>query len=462
MAAVPLAADRPRDLEAAARALGSERVELVPAAEAERATGDVVGRISPFGQGRRLPLPCDRAALDEPAVFVDGGRRGRQLELAPADLLAAGRGLDRRARPPRRRLRPPSGSDSVPADQGSGRAAVGAVRNGRLAMLGRRLVLGAAAAGVLLLGGPAKAAIELKINGLHAPDHALSMTHEFFAERVEQLTNGEIKLDVHHARGLGDAVESVQSIRNGTIAFFTVSAANLSQVDPRIDMFSLPFLFKNAKHYWWYLTSERARNFVKPLEEKGIVVLAFMDSGARSFFAKDEITDPSKLVGKKIRTMASPVQIAMMEAFGGTGVPIAWGELYNALQTGVVDGAENNPPSIRSMKFYEVTKVLVLNEHARIPDILIASKRVMDRLTPKQREAIFQAAREAEAFMRGAWAADEKASLAFLKSLPNFKVIENVDKKPFLEKVSALLDREAKRLGVEDEVKYLLDTQKNF
>jgi tripartite ATP-independent transporter DctP family solute receptor len=329
-------------------------------------------------------------------------------------------------------------------------------------MLARRLLIGAVAAGAFVLGGPAKAAIELKINGLHAPDHALSMTHDFFAERVQQLTKGEIKLDVHHARGLGDAVESVQSIRNGTIAFFTVSAANLSQVDPRIDMFSLPFLFKNAKHYWWYLTSERARTFVKPLEEKGIVVLGFMDSGARSFFAKEEITEPAKLAGKKIRTMASPVQIAMMEAFGGTGVPVAWGELYNALQTGVVDGAENNPPSVRSMKFYEVTKVLVLNEHARIPDILIASKRVMDRLTPAQREAIFQAGREAEAFMRGAWAADEKASLAFLKSLPDFKVIENVDKKPFLEKVSVLLDREAKRLGVEDEVKYILDSQKNF
>jgi tripartite ATP-independent transporter DctP family solute receptor len=329
-------------------------------------------------------------------------------------------------------------------------------------MLARRLVLGAAAAVALAWGTSARAAIELKINGLHAPDHALSMTHDFFAERVEQLTKGEIKLDVHHARGLGDAVESVQSIRNGTIAFFTVSAANLSQVDPRIDMFSLPFLFKNAKHYWWYLTSERGRNFVKPLEEKGIVVLGFMDSGARSFFAKEEIVDPAKLAGKKIRTMASPVQIAMMEAFGGTGVPVAWGELYNALQTGVVDGAENNPPSIRSMKFYEVTKVLVLNEHARIPDILIASKRVMDRLTPAQREAIFQAGREAEAYMRGAWAADEKASLAFLKSLPDFKVIENVDKKPFLEKVSDLLDREGKRLGVLDEVKFLLETQKNF
>ncbi|MCS6878924.1 MAG: TRAP transporter substrate-binding protein DctP [Geminicoccaceae bacterium] len=329
-------------------------------------------------------------------------------------------------------------------------------------MFGKRTVIAASAAAVLSWAISARAAIELKMNGLHAPDHAVSMTHEFFAERVEQLTKGEIKIAVYHARGLGDAVESVQSIRNGTIAFFTVSSANLSQVDPRMDMFSLPFLFKNSKHYWWYLTSDRAREFVKPLEEKGIVVLGFMDSGARSFFAKEELSHPSKLAGKKIRTMASPVQIAMVEAFGGTGVPVAWGELYNALQTGVVDGAENNPPSIRSMKFYEVTKVLVLNEHARIPDILIASKRVMDRLEPRHRAAIFQAGREAEAFMRGAWLADEKASLAFLKSLPDFKVVENVDKRPFLEKVSALLDREAKRLGVEEEVKFLLETHKNF
>jgi tripartite ATP-independent transporter DctP family solute receptor len=312
------------------------------------------------------------------------------------------------------------------------------------------------------LGGAAEAQIELKVNGLHPPDHALSMTHEFFADRVEQLTDGEIELDVHHARGLGDAVESVQSIRNGSIAFFTVSAANLSQVDPRMDMFSLPFVFKNAKHYWWYLTSDRGREFMAPLEEKGIVVLGFMDSGARSFFGQEPLTSPEKLAGKKIRTMASPVQIAMMEAMGGTGVPVAWGELYNALQTGVVDGAENNPPSVRSMKFYEVTDTFVLNEHARIPDVLIASKRVMDRLSPEQQEAIMQAGREAEAFMRGAWAADEAASLAFLNSLPNFQVVTDVDKQPFIDAVKPLLAQEGERLGVASEVDYLLESGARF
>ena len=106
---------------------------------------------------------------------------------------------------------------------------------------------------------PAWAQIELKLNGLHAPEHPVALTHHFFADRVEQLTNGEITVDVFDARQLGDAVESVQSLRNGTIAFVTVSTSNLSQVDPKVDMFSLPYLFKSGEHYWDYLTSERAR-----------------------------------------------------------------------------------------------------------------------------------------------------------------------------------------------------------
>jgi TRAP-type C4-dicarboxylate transport system substrate-binding protein len=111
----------------------------------------------------------------------------------------------------------------------------------------------------LVQAGGAAAQIELKLNGLHAPEHPVAMTHHFFADRVKQLTDGEITVDVFDARQLGDAVESVQSLRNGTIAFVTVSTSNLSQVDPAVDMFSLPYLFKSADHYWDYLNSERAR-----------------------------------------------------------------------------------------------------------------------------------------------------------------------------------------------------------
>lgn len=312
----------------------------------------------------------------------------------------------------------------------------------------------------LVVAGGVQAEIVLKMNGLHAPEHPASLTHDYFADRVEELTGGEVKIEVHHARALGDAVESVQSVRNGTIAFFDVSASNLNQVVPAMDMLSLPYLFKNKKHYWWYLNSDHAAEFVKPLEDKGIVVLGYIDSGARSFFTQEPVRSVEDLDGMKIRTMASPVAVAMMEALGGTGVPIAWGELYNALGTGVVDGAENNHPSLVSMKFYEVSKYYTVDEHARIPDILIVSKKVMDQLTPEQQEAIRIAGKQAQAYMRGAWEVSEQTALTQLNEL--YTEIIEVDKQPFIDAVSDLVNAEAERLGVVDEVKYILEEGERF
>jgi tripartite ATP-independent transporter DctP family solute receptor len=328
----------------------------------------------------------------------------------------------------------------------------------RASFAGALMVIAGIALGAAAPAGAA--AIQLKLNGIQPPDHPGSLTHRFFAERVGQLTDGQIHVEVYDSRALGDAVESVQSLRNGTIAFTTVSASNLSQVMPQMDMFSLPYLFKNGTHYWAYLESDRAKKFVKPLEDKGIVVLAFIDSGARSFFSDEPIRSEADIAGKKIRVMASPVQVKTIEAMGGTGVPIAWGELYNALQTGVVDGAENNDPSILSMKFYEVSKYYTLDEHARIPDILIMSKMVYDKLSPEQQQAIKQAGKEAEAYMRGAWAMAEQDARTALKT--RFKEIIEVDKQPFIDAVHPLVQSEAKRLGVTDEVNYILETGKNY
>jgi tripartite ATP-independent transporter DctP family solute receptor len=303
-------------------------------------------------------------------------------------------------------------------------------------------------------------ALELKMNGLHAPSHPASMAHDFFGKRVAELTGGKITVDVHHARGLCDAVECVQMIRNGTIGFFDVSAANLSQVDKRLDLFTLPYLFKSKAHFWNYLTSAQAATFVQPLEKKGIKVLGYIDSGARSFFTQKPVRTVDDVKGQKIRVMGSPVAVATIGAMGGTGVPVAWGELYNALQTGVVDGAENNHPSVLSMKFYEVSKYYTLDEHARIPDMLIMSKKVYDNLPADQQKAVEQAGREAEAFMRGAWTISEVTALAALKS--KFTEIITVDKGPFIAAVADLVAKEGKRLGVTSEVKHILGTGSKF
>jgi tripartite ATP-independent transporter DctP family solute receptor len=198
-------------------------------------------------------------------------------------------------------------------------------------------------------------ALELKMNGLHAPSHPASMAHDFFGKRVAELTGGKISIEVHHAQGLSDVVECVQMIRNGIVGFFDTSAANLSQVDKRLDLFTLPYLFKSKAHFSNYLTTTQAAAFVQSLEKKGIKFLGYTYSGARSFFTQKPVRTVSDVKGQKIRVMGSPVAVATISAMGGTGVPVAWGELYNALQPGVVDGAENNHPSVLPTKFYEVS-----------------------------------------------------------------------------------------------------------
>jgi TRAP-type C4-dicarboxylate transport system substrate-binding protein len=172
------------------------------------------------------------------------------------------------------------------------------------------------------------------------------------------------------------------------------------------------------------------------------------------------VRTPDDLKGQKIRVMASPVMVKTMQAMGATGVPVAWAELYTALQTGVVDGAENNHPSVVAKKFYEVTKYYTLDEHMRIPDLLLVSMKLYNQLNDEQKKALIEAGARTQAYMRGAWKVSEIKDLQQLKG--SFTEIIKIDKEPFVKSVSGLVDEEAKRLGVGRTVRFILDSQKNF
>jgi len=306
----------------------------------------------------------------------------------------------------------------------------------------------------------ANAQIVTKYSGIQPVEHPASYTEDYFGQEVGTLTKGTVKVEVYHNTQLGDAVANVQSVRNGTIGFSTVSASNLNQVVPAMDMYSLPFLFKNEAHFWWFLAQPQAAELAKPLEAKGIKVLGYIDSGSRNFFTQKPVHTPDDLKGQKIRVMASPVMVNTMKALGATGVPVAWAELYTALQTGVVDGAENNHPSVVAKKFYEVSKFYTLDEHMRIPDVLIMSMKLWNQLNDDQKKAVSEAGARAQAYMRGAWHVAEVKDLQALKG--SFTEIIVPDKAPFVKAVSGLVNEEAKRLGVEKTVAFILDTQKNF
>src|SRR5213083_3542853 len=143
-----------------------------------------------------------------------------------------------------------------------------------------------------LSAGSADAQIVTKLSGIQPLEHPSSYAEKFFAEQVSVMTNGAIKVENYHNTQLGDAVANVQSIRNGTIGFTTVSASNLNQVLPAMDMYSLPFLFKNEQHFWWFLAQPQAAEMAQQLEAKGIKIIAYMDSGARNFFTQKAVRTP--------------------------------------------------------------------------------------------------------------------------------------------------------------------------
>ncbi|MCC6469570.1 MAG: TRAP transporter substrate-binding protein [Alphaproteobacteria bacterium] len=321
-------------------------------------------------------------------------------------------------------------------------------------------LLASVALATALVANAASAQIVTKLSGIQPIDHPSSYAEKFFAEQVTTLTNGTVKVETYQNTQLGDAVANVQSVRNGTIGFTVVSASNLNQVVPAMDMLSLPFIFKNEAHFWWYLAQPQAEEFVKALEEKGVKKIGYIDSGSRNLFTQKPVKTPADMKGQKIRVMASPVMVKTMEAMGATGVPVAWAELYTALQTGVVDGAENNHPSVVAKKFYEVSKYYTLDEHMRIPDLLVVSMKFYNSLNDQQKAAVMQAGALTQAYMRGAWKISENKDLADLKA--KFTQIIEVDKQPFMDAVSPLVSAEAKRLNVEKTVAFILESGKKF
>ena len=253
-----------------------------------------------------------------------------------------------------------------------------------------RLALSLIAA-LFVASAPAHAQVVTKYSGIQPIDHPSSYAEKYFGEELGILSKGTIKVEVYHNTQLGDAVANVQSVRNGTIGFTTVSASNLNQVLPAMDMYSLPFLFKTETHFWWFLAQPPAEELAKQMEDKGIKIIGYIDSGSRNFFTQKAVRTPDDLKGQKIRVMASPVMVNTMKSLGATGVPVAWAELYTALQTGVVDGAENNHPSVVAKKFYEVSKYYTLDEHMRIPDVIAMSMKLWNTLNDDQKKAVVEA-----------------------------------------------------------------------
>ncbi|MFP4211443.1 MAG: TRAP transporter substrate-binding protein [Alkalispirochaeta sp.] len=247
--------------------------------------------------------------------------------------------------------------------------------------------------------------VVLRLGETHAQDYPTTEGDQYFADLVEERTDGRIKIEVFHSAQLGEERAVIEQVQFGAIDFTRVSISPLAAFSPGLDALQMPYLYNSTDHMWRVLKGEIGDEMLASVEEAGFVGLAWYESGARSFYnSVRPVESVADLEGLKIRVQESQLMVGLVEALGAVATPMPFGEVYSGLQTGVIDGAENNWPSYYSTSHYEVAEYYTLDRHTQVPEILVASKIAMDRLSPDDQEIIRQAAKDSIDFQRERWA----------------------------------------------------------
>lgn len=308
-------------------------------------------------------------------------------------------------------------------------------------MLTRRHAIALAAALSLASVVPAAAqSVTLRSADIHPDGYPTVEAVKYFGEVVSQKTNGRIKVQVFNSGQLGQEKDTIEQTRFGVIDLNRVNTAPFNNLIPETAVLGLPFLFRSVDHMYHVVDGPLGEEIAKAFEPHGMIVLGFFDSGARSMYnSKRPIKTLEDMKGMKIRVQQSDLFIAMINALGANATPMPFGELYSALQTGLVDGAENNYPSYDSVKHYEVAKYFSLTEHSMAPEVFVMSKRSWDKLTPADQALFKDAGKQATLKMRELWAKRDAESKE--RVIKGGALINEVDKKPFIDAMKPVYDK---------------------
>lgn len=294
--------------------------------------------------------------------------------------------------------------------------------------------LGAVAAAAFMSATVSAQAVTLKLNHNNPPEHPVHIAMQMMADRLAELTNGEVKIRIYPNGQLGTQRESMELVQNCSLEMARSNASELEAFEESYSALNLPYIFQSEDHFNKVVSGPIGEEILNSSVAQGFRGVAFYTEGARSFYGNKPIQSPADLKGMKIRVQPSPSAIRMVELLGGNPTPIAWGELYSALQQGVVDGAENNPTALTTARHGEVAKYFSLDEHTMIPSVVVISNCAYDALTDDQKAALRQAALESMEAQRVAWNAASDAAIETAKSEMGVEV-NTVDKAPFIEAV---------------------------
>lgn len=287
--------------------------------------------------------------------------------------------------------------------------------------------------------------------------HSLSVSHPvheamvFLADRVAENSDGKLTIDIYPSSQLGSERQCLELLQIGSLGMTKVSSAVMENFSPQLKVFGYPYLFRDNEHRFNVYDGEIGQKLLVDGEKYWLRGLTYFDAGNRSFYTKTKaIETPDDLKGMKIRVMQSPTSIEMVQILGGAPTPISWGELYTALQQGVVDGAENNLPSFYTSKHYEVCKYYSIDEHSSVPDILVIGTFAWNNLTEIEQKWLMDAVKDATVYQRKLWAEAEIKALIEIEKA-GVKV-NRPDKSLFIKKSEGMITA----LKTKDEALYNL------
>ena len=268
-------------------------------------------------------------------------------------------------------------------------------------------------------------------------NHSVHKAMIFMNEFLEKESNGKMSIEIYANQQLGSERECLELLQIGSLDMTKVSTGVMENFAPKMRIFGLPYLFRNREHQFNVLDGVVGKELLENGKNFWLKGMGYYDAGSRSFYTKDKpVENPSDLEGLKIRVMESVTAINMVKKFGGSPTPISWGELYTSLQQGVVDGAENNPPSFYLSRHYEVCKFYSLDEHTALPDVLLISTHTWKKLSDQERMWLQKSVDESIKYQRKLWADAEETALLEVEKAG--VTILRPDKSSFIEKVNSL------------------------
>ncbi|WP_038528140.1 TRAP transporter substrate-binding protein [Formosa agariphila] len=288
--------------------------------------------------------------------------------------------------------------------------------------------------------------------------HSVHLAMLKMGEDLKEISGGKMELEIYPNQQLGTERECLELIQIGSLDMTKVSSGVMENFSPEMKVFGLPFLFRDRDHIFNVLDGPIGKQLLDGGTQYWLKGLGYYDAGSRSFYTKDNpIESPEDLAGLKIRVMESVTAIEMVKSLGGSPTPISWGELYTSLQQGVVDGAENNPPSFYLSRHYEVCKYYALDEHTSLPDVIVVGTHLWDRLSEEEREWMQAAVNRSVVYQRKLWAEAEAEALEEVQKA-GVKIIRP-DKTLFSDQVQEVYDQYKDNPAMYSLIQNIKDTQ---